>query len=279
MSAKFDRWIEKLTVDVIEGEFGYEPGEFNVMPANWHPLYRQGLTPLEAFQRALAAHRQEPPSDALKNAMKLVLATGLGETLMTGETPPAAKGVTDEMVEAGAKACRNITFNALTMDECRDAVRVALLAALSLPAPGEGEAPHPLAIYADSYAMMSRMDDGKVDCRSVEVDIRQNMIPVTQALSTPSSGGLAVKVKPLRWEQPDGDAATETSSWLGHGTDLCQYYIGFQGGSWWTPFDGEDGEEYPTIEAAKAAAQSEYEARILSALDRTTLPTAEGEKP
>lgn len=74
MSAKFDRWVEQLTVDVIEGEFGYEPGEFNVTPSNWYPLYKEGLTPLEAFKRALAAHRQ--PSDALK----LVLALGMGST-------------------------------------------------------------------------------------------------------------------------------------------------------------------------------------------------------
>lgn len=43
---------------------------------------------------------------------------------------------------------------------------------------------HPLEIYADSYAQMARMGDGKVDCRSVEIDIRQNMIPVTTALAT-----------------------------------------------------------------------------------------------
>lgn len=41
--------------------------------------------------------------------------------------------ITDEMVEAGTRACRNITFNALTMQQCKDAVRVALAAALSVP--------------------------------------------------------------------------------------------------------------------------------------------------
>jgi hypothetical protein len=39
--------------------------------------------------------------------------------------------ITQDMIEAGAKACRDITFNALTMDECRDAVRAAITAALS----------------------------------------------------------------------------------------------------------------------------------------------------
>ncbi|WP_333793335.1 hypothetical protein [Hyphomicrobium sp.] len=38
---------------------------------------------------------------------------------------------TEEMIELGAKACRHITLNALTMDECRDAVRAALTAALA----------------------------------------------------------------------------------------------------------------------------------------------------
>lgn len=44
---------------------------------------------------------------------------------------------------------------------------------------------HPLEVYADSYAQMARMGDGTVDCRSVEVDIRQNMILVTQSLVAP----------------------------------------------------------------------------------------------
>ena len=39
-----------------------------------------------------------------------------------------------------------------------------------------------LEAYADSYAQMSRDGDGRVDCRSVEVDIRQNMMPVVAAL-------------------------------------------------------------------------------------------------
>jgi hypothetical protein len=38
---------------------------------------------------------------------------------------------TAEMIELGSKACRHVTFNALTMDECRDAVRAALIAAFS----------------------------------------------------------------------------------------------------------------------------------------------------
>lgn len=52
---KFDRWIQILTEDVIEGEFGYEPGEFTVYREHWRPLFREGLTPRQAWQRALDA--------------------------------------------------------------------------------------------------------------------------------------------------------------------------------------------------------------------------------
>ncbi len=50
---KFRRWIEVLTEDVIQGEFGYEPGEFTVYPEHWRPLFKEGLTPRQAWQRAL----------------------------------------------------------------------------------------------------------------------------------------------------------------------------------------------------------------------------------
>lgn len=55
MSAKFDRWIEKLREDVVQDEYGYEPGEFTVYPNEWRPLYKEGLTPSQAFRRALDA--------------------------------------------------------------------------------------------------------------------------------------------------------------------------------------------------------------------------------
>lgn len=50
---KFEAWIKGLREDVIEGEFGYEPGEFTVYPEMWRGLFDEGLTPQEAFQRAL----------------------------------------------------------------------------------------------------------------------------------------------------------------------------------------------------------------------------------
>lgn len=52
---RFADWIEALEVDVIEGEYGYEPGEFAVFPELWRPLWREGLTPAQAFGRALDA--------------------------------------------------------------------------------------------------------------------------------------------------------------------------------------------------------------------------------
>jgi hypothetical protein len=52
----FDVWIEALDEDVIQGEYGYEPGEFTVYLEHWRPMWREGLTPQQAFQRALDAH-------------------------------------------------------------------------------------------------------------------------------------------------------------------------------------------------------------------------------
>ena len=56
---KFREWIRALDEDVIQAEYGYERGEFNVTPALWHPLYAEGLTPASAFKRALDAHASE----------------------------------------------------------------------------------------------------------------------------------------------------------------------------------------------------------------------------
>ncbi len=50
-------WLDVLNEDVIQGEFGYEEGEFTAFPSLWHPLYAEGLTPRQAWQRALDAHR------------------------------------------------------------------------------------------------------------------------------------------------------------------------------------------------------------------------------
>lgn len=53
---RFDEWIRVLDEDVIQGEFGYERGEFTVYPVLWRPLYERELTPAQAWRRALDAH-------------------------------------------------------------------------------------------------------------------------------------------------------------------------------------------------------------------------------
>lgn len=55
---KFNEWIAALDEQVIQGEFGYERGEFTVYPDHWRGLFDQGLTPQQAWQRALNAHKQ-----------------------------------------------------------------------------------------------------------------------------------------------------------------------------------------------------------------------------
>lgn len=40
---------------MIQGEYGYEAGEFTVYPEHWRPLFKEGLTPAQAFARALSA--------------------------------------------------------------------------------------------------------------------------------------------------------------------------------------------------------------------------------
>lgn len=70
MSKKFDAWIDTLEEDVVQGEYGYERGEFAVYPEHWRALYREGLTPSQAFARALKAAsdaREQRDREALAN--------------------------------------------------------------------------------------------------------------------------------------------------------------------------------------------------------------------
>lgn len=75
MSKKFDEWIRCLDEDVIQGEFGYEPGEFTVYTSHWRPLFNEGLTPREAWQRALdgfANARREADEAKAANYARIV---------------------------------------------------------------------------------------------------------------------------------------------------------------------------------------------------------------
>ena len=49
----FFEWIRELDEDVIQGENGFQKGEFDISLDLWAPLYREGLTPLEAWQKAI----------------------------------------------------------------------------------------------------------------------------------------------------------------------------------------------------------------------------------
>lgn len=55
MRQAFDEWITSLNLDVIQDEYGYEEGEFTVYPDHWRPMWKEGLTPQQAFRRALDA--------------------------------------------------------------------------------------------------------------------------------------------------------------------------------------------------------------------------------
>lgn len=66
----FDDWLITLEEVVIEQDYGYEPGEFTVFPEHWRPMWAEGLTPADAFQRALDAHgeaRREDEAERLAN--------------------------------------------------------------------------------------------------------------------------------------------------------------------------------------------------------------------
>jgi hypothetical protein len=52
----FDNWCHELDEKVIQAEYGYERGEFTVFPDHWRSLYDDGLTPHDAFRRALKQH-------------------------------------------------------------------------------------------------------------------------------------------------------------------------------------------------------------------------------
>lgn len=80
---------------------------------------------------------------------------------------------------------------------------------------------------------------------------------------------LGLRVKPLEWEDFDGLGAKASGfyqanyliqKWSGDGRyEVAMSYPGYQ-----TGYDGP--RWHPTLEAAKAAAQADYEARILAAL-------------
>jgi hypothetical protein len=75
MEAKYREWLRQLDEDVIQGEFGYEPGEFTVYSSHWREPYDQGLTPRAAWQRALdgfANARRDKEDRKIANYARIV---------------------------------------------------------------------------------------------------------------------------------------------------------------------------------------------------------------
>jgi hypothetical protein len=72
----------------------------------------------------------------------------------------------------------------------------------------------------------------------------------------------APKVKPLEWE--DARDGRWSQSRTGSG---FEYLIRDMGEYFLLPFPWKPPERFPTVEAAKAAAQADYERRILEALE------------
>lgn len=65
---RYAEWLDTLREKVIEEEFGYEPGEFTVYAESWSSLYAEGLSPRDAWQRALdgAAERRRQDDEERK---------------------------------------------------------------------------------------------------------------------------------------------------------------------------------------------------------------------
>ncbi|PWJ88438.1 hypothetical protein C8D77_111161 [Mesorhizobium loti] len=205
---------------------------------------------------------------------------------MTGETQPAAEGVTEAMVGTVAenilltvkelikaeraharKTGDQIDPTNTTRDEA-DHWHAALLdfsiedfdaalklvrrriAALSLPTPGEGAPTLDTSISAETQAALDAIDD---NIRAAAVQA-----PTTFFGSTPADPELGA-VKALPWK--DGETRTAFGSAYAVHQQADGLFVAVGCGSF-------VGGTHPTREAAQAAAQADYEARILSALVR-----------
>jgi hypothetical protein len=196
---------------------------------------------------------------------------------MTPTSPPATKGVTEAMVETVARAIdpswwtwADIHFVPTIEDDVfrrqrsleRAQRAIDALASLSLPPPGEEEP-------ADRADVLEEM----VRSYSQVISAKQRRIDELEALS-PAAPELAVKVKPLEW--------LERATWWRAFTSIGHYNIDDNGSNWghdrfWLHFANDHGvmAKVASLEVAQAAAQADYEARILSAL----ASPQQGEKP
>lgn len=162
----------------------------------------------------------------------------LNAPLMTGETPPATKGVTEAQ-----------KFLRLIAEGYFSAAIAARFVRVENPKFHEDNGEDPYLIY-DTFAALS----------------------LPKALSTPAAGGLAVKA--LEWQETHtdrGDGTSEATGWeagsgFGSWYEIIQYF-GSDSFGWQVRFDCDLIADKDDPEAAKAAAQSDFETRILSALD------------
>lgn len=132
----FDDWITDLEEKVIEGEYGYEPGEFTVYPDHWRPLYDEGLTPKQAFERALKARREGRAEEAPTPLADV----GVGELVeLRGARPKWATDADVLLAAANGRDGYDFETNGMVdVDLARDAIN-RVLTALSPPPVAEGD--------------------------------------------------------------------------------------------------------------------------------------------
>lgn len=189
---------------------------------------------------------------------------------------PSGK-ISEAMVEAGARALATKHYVERFNEEpgsrhvqmnvdgnwhiFADDAQTALTAALSVPAPGTGGAEAPYQGTVCEHGI--RWPWACHDCDRIALARRD--------VSTQQGGDLgAVKVRDLEWEAV---SQVEARAPGGFGDDYICYRSGAQ-----VCLDLPDGKTtiHTSFEAAKAAAQQDYESRILSALSSTPVGEMDG---
>lgn len=114
---------------------------------------------------------------------------------------------------------------------------------------------------------MTHPTDDELEAMAVRLDKGDPFGGVMQqaaALLRACMGG-AVKVKPLEWKECNSGNFKKGQCFAARSmVDFAPIAIHKKADGWWLSLDCET---HPTLEAAKAAAQADYERRILSALE------------
>lgn len=171
--------------------------------------------------------------------------------------------ITDEMVEAFGMTFFSV--NPITNTERRkEDIRAALEAALAaMPKPEPIEIHWPEYHYSgmgcglEDRGIRDRYDAMRYgwDCA---VECCMEAVPEDPLYTTPPAP--AVSVKALEWNaEANGDFIAQSA--------VGWYHIGFPARSWNLTTPSGDVPSFEILEYAKAAAQRDYEARILSALN------------